>query len=436
MRGYSRAELHQHDEEFGDYEEDGEDQEGEAEEEYEEEEDPKPTKEELEYLKLRQKLKESLRKKIKKESSSVPTQVQEKKKLPYDNYGSFFGPSQPVIAQRVIQESKSILENQHLASRFSSLHHAAQNKKSPTPTASGTKPAVREEPPKIVSELQKKVQKLKDTRDYSFLLSDDAEFPAPTKEPPPRNVSVPDARSTQVPLKSKQLVNKPSRPVSNGHEERKPVSMNHKMPPKAGVQKVAPPSRPKSTSTDPRRELGSNSGNGPGRPVGPKGLPSKMPVPTVEKKASAVGAKSSQSGVQKAPLPKLHPPVQKQHSEQKFREPERNKIKAPKQIPVRASMQEQRPKKKPVKRYSDEEDEDEGDQAISMIRKMFGYNPNKYTGRDEDDSDMEANFDDIQREERKSAKIAREEDERELRLIEEEERRERLRKLKKRKLRQ
>lgn len=32
---------------------------------------------------------------------------------------------------------------------------------------------------------------LKNTRDYSFLLSDDSELPAPTKAPPPRNVSVP-----------------------------------------------------------------------------------------------------------------------------------------------------------------------------------------------------------------------------------------------------
>ena len=31
------------------------------------------------------------------------------------SFGSFFGPSQPVIAQRVIQESKSLLENPHLA---------------------------------------------------------------------------------------------------------------------------------------------------------------------------------------------------------------------------------------------------------------------------------------------------------------------------------
>ena len=39
------------------------------------------------------------------------------------SFGSFFGPSQPVISQRVIQESKSLLENQHLASRVSDHVH-------------------------------------------------------------------------------------------------------------------------------------------------------------------------------------------------------------------------------------------------------------------------------------------------------------------------
>lgn len=35
-----------------------------------------------------------------------------------------------------------------------------------------------------------KAEKLKVTRDYSFLLSDDAELPAPSKEPPSRNTFV------------------------------------------------------------------------------------------------------------------------------------------------------------------------------------------------------------------------------------------------------
>lgn len=32
---------------------------------------------------------------------------------------------------------------------------------------------------------------------------------------------------------------------------------------------------------------------------------------------------------------------------------------------------------------------------------LFRYNPQKFAGRDEDDSDMEANFDDIMREEQR-----------------------------------
>jgi protein SPT2 len=54
---------------------------------------------------------------------------------------------------------------------------------------------------------------------------------------------------------------------------------------------------------------------------------------------------------------------------------------------------------------------------------------------DEDDRNMEVGFSKIQAEERRSAKIAREEDEREQELIEAEERAERARKAKKRKLR-
>ncbi|KAF3499006.1 hypothetical protein DY000_02057187 [Brassica cretica] len=56
---------------------------------------------------------------------------------------------------------------------------------------------------------------------------------------------------------------------------------------------------------------------------------------------------------------------------------------------------------------------------------------NRYAGRDDDDRNMEANFDDIMKEERRSARIAREEDEKEAQLIAQEEERERLRKIRK-----
>ncbi|KAK9284420.1 hypothetical protein L1049_023592 [Liquidambar formosana] len=447
-------------EDLDEYEEEGEELEDEEaeEEEYEEaeEEDPKPTKDELEYLELRQRIKESIRKQMKKENgSSLANSQERKKKLPYDNYGSFFGPSQPVIAQRVIQESKSLLETQHLASRVSNSHHG--NKKSSGSTTAGSKHGVHAHPPKVTNEVKRKVQKIKDTRDYSFLLSDDAELPVLTKEPGLRNVSVPnsDARSAQVPHRSKQSLGNTGRQVLSGREERKPVSMNGHMQPKAGSHKINSAAKPNLTSMDSRKQLGSNSANGPGRPVGQKGLPSKMPVATLEKKASAPTAKNSMAVVHK-PLPsKLNSSIPKQHLQQKRVSQEPSKAKMIPKQPVKqpmasskpqinkpvkrvssvSSMLDHRPKKKPMRRYSDDED-DEGGQAINMIRQMFGYNPNRYAD-DGDVSDMEANFDDILREEKRSARIAREEDERELRLIEEEERRERLRKeAKKRKLSQ
>ncbi|KAM0972196.1 hypothetical protein ACFX2K_020138 [Malus domestica] len=128
MLGYDRDDYGQLGDEYEDYEddEDGEEYEG-------EEEDQKPTKEALAYLELRQHLKEQLRKK---KSGSSLANSSNKKKLPYDNFGSFVGPSQPVIAERV-QESKLLLETKHLTSNATnSVHH---NKKSSGSTSAGSK---------------------------------------------------------------------------------------------------------------------------------------------------------------------------------------------------------------------------------------------------------------------------------------------------------
>lgn len=40
------------------------------------------------------------------------------------SFGSFFGPSKPIISQRVIQESKSLLENQNLVSKMLSFNQS------------------------------------------------------------------------------------------------------------------------------------------------------------------------------------------------------------------------------------------------------------------------------------------------------------------------
>ncbi|KAI4314468.1 hypothetical protein L6164_027374 [Bauhinia variegata] len=449
MRGLDRDEL-------DDYEYEGQEQEDEYEEEeeaeHEEEEPRKPTKEEMEYLQLRQRLKESIRKQMKKESSgSLASSSDRNKKLPSDNYGSFFGPSQPVIAQRVIQESKSLLENPHLASKLSNSHQINKNKN--TVSNRGSNSSVPKPPPRL-SETKIKAQKIKDTRDYSFLLSDDAEPPAPTKEAPSRNVAVrnSDARPAQVPGKSKQALSSGRKQVHGSQEDRRPVSAAGRLPPKSGSSnKLVSTSKPSMTYSDSRKQLGNSSGNGPGRPVGPKGLPSKTPVAALGTKSLASGVRNPVNGVQKPFPSKVQSSTPKQIVEQRkeYREPNKPKM-MPKQPvasskpqinkplrpnPTRPVSQDHCPKKRPVRRYSDDEDDD-GGRAISMIRKMFGYNPNKFADMDDDD-DMEANFDEIMKEERRSAKIARKEDEEQLRLIEEEEERERKRrlaKLKKRKL--
>ncbi|KAL0381475.1 UNVERIFIED_CONTAM: hypothetical protein Sangu_0211800 [Sesamum angustifolium] len=519
MRGYERDEYENWDE----YEEDGDEQEEEEDGENGYEEPPQPTQEELEYLELRQRIKESIRKQMKKDLGTANSGSRDKiNAFRKDNYGSFFGPSQPVIAQRVIQESKSLLENPDLAARISRPNHtacispllhalkalkhccrssgcfiaAAQvgalmilllvvqalmlfsgssfqvvlhvnvliSKKTSVSAPAGSKPQANR-PPIVTNKLKKKVEMLKNTRDYSFLLSEDAEVPASTKSPPPRNLSAPksDARSAQLARRSKQVVNDRGRDVSNGRDGRRPMPPSSQSKPKGAPEKTA------KLSTEPRKQLSSHNGSGPGRPQGPKGMPSKSPMPATGKATAPVakntmagsqkanpssiqsGARKplpshSQSGSQRPAPPRSQPPLKKPMVQRKdyqesskpkvvTKQPlpsSRDQLKRPTpKLPARGNLAEERPKAKPKRPRHD--DDSDGENAINMIRQMFGYNPNRF--RDDDDvSDMEANFDDIMREEKRSAKIAKREDEEQLRLIEEEERRERMRLAKKRKL--
>uniref|UniRef100_A0A0D3AWU5 Uncharacterized protein n=1 Tax=Brassica oleracea var. oleracea TaxID=109376 RepID=A0A0D3AWU5_BRAOL len=88
--------------------------------------------------------------------------------------------------------------------------------------------------------------------------------------------------------------------------------------------------------------------------------------------------------------------------------------------PPQPDVDDRRPlkKKKPATMSEDAK-------ALSMIRQIT----DRYVGHGYDNRDLEACFDDIMKEERRSARIAREEDEMEAELIAEEEERERQRKL-------
>ncbi|KAI3977471.1 hypothetical protein MKX01_000384 [Papaver californicum] len=137
----------------------------------------------------------------------------------------------------------------------------------------------------------------------------------------------------------------------------------------------------------------------------------KRPTSDVQKTPSMSGLQipllkpqPSSSSMQRAPS------KSKQMPKQPVPCPTAPKVKTPKQLPSHPPAPKDRRRKR--SRSPDPAD------YRQMIRNMFGYNPGKY-GDDKDDSSMEVGFKDIMREERRSSRIANEEDEREHILLEE-----------------
>ncbi|KAM1137207.1 hypothetical protein COP2_036223 [Malus domestica] len=134
--------------------------------------------EQFDFLQLRQQLKERIRMK-KSEGSAVAhgcsvnsTTDDNKKKLTFDNFGSFFGPSERVMAKRVHEEMKDFVpELKQLASRVLNSGDKAK-------TAANS----------LVISTTLKCKNLKESRDYSFLQSDGAEIPKPLKGGEPEEV--------------------------------------------------------------------------------------------------------------------------------------------------------------------------------------------------------------------------------------------------------
>ncbi|CAN1815444.1 hypothetical protein LINPERHAP1_LOCUS27460 [Linum perenne] len=301
-------------EEYDDYEDDGEEEE-EEEEEYEEVEERKPTAEEMEFLNYRERRKELIRRKRLKESgASAGRSLDNKKKLPLESFGSFFGPSQPVIAPRVIQERKTLLENPHIARR---IENPQRSEKRSSSTAPAPKNGVTERVSTVKKELQTKVQKLKNTRDYSFLLSDDADVPAPARV---------QARPAQVQQKSKQPMGNGYRHANGAQEQRKPTSMNGQPPPRTGSHKATSTSgaKPNMVPADSRRQPSTSNGIGPGRPAGPKGLPPKPAHGHSERKAPPTASKTHSQGAQRPPPSRMPSGIQRQQEQRKtVQEPSR-----------------------------------------------------------------------------------------------------------------
>ncbi|CAH9108796.1 unnamed protein product [Cuscuta europaea] len=437
----------------------------------------------LDYLELRKRLKEEIRNNMKKESGTATGSRNIKSSSSKDNFGSFFGPSQPVIAQRVIQESKALLENPDLAAkvmRTSNPNGKVQGSNSVRPKAniSGIAP--------IVSDVAKvKIQEVRNARDYSFLLSDDAiPPPAPPKPSFPKKISAtsPESRSAQSLPRDRNLSSSSvGRKLPNGLEVRRPpLPGGTQLKPKAGLHKPVnvskqnlPARQPIKSNVNGRAQLlqknlpSKASTSDVKRPL--PNLPRSNPLkqqPTANSKQALLHKMASQESskskmiqkpstgassrfppvaMQKHAVPSSRPHVVMQKRVVPSSRPQMNQpvIRNPDRLPAKRPLRtddeyddgysknrERRPAKRPVR--CDDEDDD-AINPIMQIRNFFRYNPNKYVD-DDDDRNMLATFEDIEKEEWHSAKIARQEDEEERIKIEEEERRERLRKAKKRKM--
>ncbi|KAJ6791712.1 hepatoma-derived growth factor-related protein 2 [Iris pallida] len=253
-----RGEEYYEQEDYDDYEDDEEDSE---EEEEEEEEEPEISKEQQEFLSLREQIKEKIRQKLKKQSATAfgrQSQVN-KKTMTNDKFGSFFCPSQPVIASRVLDERRSILETNHTVSRIPSS--TSGSIKGPASTTSEKKAHAQQV--KVISEVKRKAQTLKDMRDYSFLLSDDADFPVSDKEAAAAAAACsPKAGSkfcsSFMKVKPPMGKHMPARPVPNGHKMKPSFVKNLQSKTRVDTVKGAVMSRSRPVSSENRKVVGGN----------------------------------------------------------------------------------------------------------------------------------------------------------------------------------
>ncbi|KAE8814981.1 protein SPT2 [Hordeum vulgare] len=591
--GYHRAVEDEYEDEYYDedeYEDEGAEAPG---------EDEEPPEGQQEFLQIRERLKEQIRRKAQSASASTAgrSASSHDRKAPPANFGSFFGPSKPVISQRVIEERKSMKEIQNTVPR----ERRPPGKDIPSSSKVQAKPNGFHQKQKIVNEAKKKAEALKDNRDYSFLLSDDADIPSPPREKPAARPSLTkksDREMMHSAGKSRAPISQPAR-LPNGHglnntssTQRRPESKfeskgketlpsrersldngrmhsvvrngssqttgskaaGQKFPSKSQIankpsmkevneqslrkdhlarkQPVLPNGQPQSSQSQrmqsasygqrpqqssqsqrpqqssqsqrPQQSLQSQRPQQSSQSQRPQqssqsqrqqqSLQSQRPQQSSQSQRPQQSSQSQrplQSSQRERPLQssQRERPLQSSQSQrpQQSSQSQRPQQSLQRQRPQQSSqlqssqsqrqltqnnrpqqmLQRQRPlssqghypdqrrvqangvkpaerqpsrqvsangihddrakKKQLGKRRFDDDIDDEGD-PMAMIRNMFRYDPSKYAGRDDDDSDMEADFATIEMEEKRSARIARKEDEEQLRLLEEEERREQERK--------
>ncbi|KAM1031473.1 hypothetical protein ACFX2C_035257 [Malus domestica] len=189
---------------------------------------PAKTKQ-FDFLHLRQQLKDRIR--MKKSGGSAAAQGcsvnsttdDEEKKLPFDNFGSFFGPSERVMAKRVHEEMKDFVpELKKLASRvLNSGDKAKTVAKSPAPLSKALKCKI-----------------IKESRDYSFLQSDGAEIPKPSKGEPEEVGKSKTSSAKSESSSAKQCITKPT-PKQKKSVSKHPIKYRMEERPEAVIGKAS-----------------------------------------------------------------------------------------------------------------------------------------------------------------------------------------------------
>ncbi|KAF0895904.1 hypothetical protein E2562_017548 [Oryza meyeriana var. granulata] len=517
--GYHRGMEDGYEDEY--YSEDGyEEERSGAGEEYAEEDD-EPPEGQQEFLEIRERLKEQIRRKAQAASASTAGRSSSSHdRKPPSNFGSFFGPSKPVISQRVIEERKSLKELQNTASM--SRDRKPSGKEIPSSSKVQSKTNGLHQKQKIVNEAKRKAEALKDNRDYSFLLSDDADISSSPMEKPVARSSLTqksDRELTHSAVRSRAPTSQTAR-LSNGYglkntsstqryadsrvdSNRKVAGANRERvgsldngrmhsvvrngssqatTSKAASQKLPskglianrPPIKSvndqslrtnhkqilsqngRSQSSESQRMQSTSHGQRPHQPVQsqrphqpaqsqrlqqslqdrrpqqsaqntrPQTMSqSQRPQQSLQRQRPQLSSQNErlQSSERQKPLSQSYRlqssqgqrplSLQGHYSDQRrvqandrVKSVERQ-IKPPskpmpsRQIPSNGMRDVGSKKKQPAKRRFNDLSEDEED-PLAMIRSMFRYDPSKYAGRDDDDSDMEADFATIEREEKRS----------------------------------
>ncbi|KAL6633826.1 hypothetical protein ACP70R_026497 [Stipagrostis hirtigluma subsp. patula] len=422
----------------------------EEDEEIEEEEDDEEEEEEApvglqEILSLREQLKENIRRQNAEKAAGVEkagysSSVKQTMQPVKDRFGTFFGPSKPVLARRVIEEGCSSImkEVQNVPSRRDGPLVSKA-----LPSTSGNL-----QKPKFVSQEKRKVDTLRENRDYSSLFSDDT--PSTTKEEQhdnrPALVTKSDVRvrasihsggKTSVPpgepvrLSPKDQKLKSAAPTAQARLQSKTGSQE----PLPERKKMIPIARNGSNLPMKRSPVLPSNGQKLQSPLQSKRSQAPLPVQRHQQLSQGQTTQRASQGQKLQSNGRQSLQIRRPNSCMHVQRPVKNGSGAPRDGLNSAQRQlasSNLKASRPVEKRAAKRKADEGKSVISsMIRNMFKYHPEEFAGKDEDISDMEADYASIQKEERRSAQLARKEDQEQLRLIEEEERRERAKKRKK-----